>query len=477
MDSSLKSEDFEVGYKKMIGVQLFQLLFKRYKIATRDLKGFFFQVIFPAAQVLLVLAILTININPAGHTIIMNASMFPKSGNGRQNLELAQFRGNSKSFFFDSIGNENVNILNNTVPTSSERMSDRLLGDDLTGKIRKTQASMGAIILSDSVPLNVTVNWYWVKTNAPAILSYQQELQAITHINLTDLSYNNFSMITNQPLADNLLKNDIFTAIALQVLNNQSISATNTVVKAGTISYDPTTFAIVLSNTTISNNGVDIDLGTISISIYEILPFLPDETIGYTIYVDTDYTIMHNTSSPHAAGAFNGELLSAAFSKCFNADARYLPKNHPLPVTKRQALEIKLILSFLASIFVLVPFCYIPASFVSFLVKERSSKAKHLQLISGVASNMYWIATYMWDMSLFTILALFVLCAFAIYGTQSAVVFISDSIATLSLFMLLITYGTSVIPLSYLYSFGFENHSTAQTVSYTHLTLPTNREV
>jgi hypothetical protein len=388
---------------------------------------------------------LTININPAGHTIVMNASMYPKNRAGVQNLELAQYRGGG--LFYDSFGYKNVNILNNTVPTSSQRMTNKLLGDDPSGKIRKIPKSMGAIILSDSVPLNITVDWYWVKTNLPAILSYQQEIQAITNVNFSSLSYTNFSLVTNQPLVTNFLQNNVFSAIALQVLNLTNISANDSLVEASKLSYDPSTYSIILTDTTITSNGVVTNVGTISVPILSILPFLPDTSIAYDVLLNSDYTVMHNTTSPHAVGAFNGELLGAAFQKCFNSDAQYLSKNHPLPQTLQQALEIKLILSFLASIFVLVPLCYIPASFVSFIVKERSTKAKHLQLISGVSSHMYWTATYIWDMFLYTILALFVLCAFAIYGTQSAVVFISDSNATLSLFLLLILYGTSVIPL------------------------------
>ena len=59
-----------------IHTQTLELLRKRYIIASRDLKGLFFQVVFPAIQILLILAILTININPAGRTIKMNASIF-----------------------------------------------------------------------------------------------------------------------------------------------------------------------------------------------------------------------------------------------------------------------------------------------------------------------------------------------------------------------------------------------------------------
>lgn len=59
-----------------VRTQLIELLRKRLITTSRDLKGLFFQVVFPAIQILLILAILTVNINPAGRTLKMNASIF-----------------------------------------------------------------------------------------------------------------------------------------------------------------------------------------------------------------------------------------------------------------------------------------------------------------------------------------------------------------------------------------------------------------
>ncbi len=63
-------------------------------------------------------------------------------------------------------------------------------------------------------------------------------------------------------------------------------------------------------------------------------------------------------------------------------------------------------------------YCFLLASFVLFLVKEKESKvryswlqvwlilsfdclilqAKHLQFVSGVHSSSYWLATFAWDL-------------------------------------------------------------------------------
>ena len=64
------SKALEVTKTQLLKIQFFELMRKRFIIAKRDLKGFFFSVVFPALQIFAVLAILTIQINPAGSSIV-----------------------------------------------------------------------------------------------------------------------------------------------------------------------------------------------------------------------------------------------------------------------------------------------------------------------------------------------------------------------------------------------------------------------
>ena len=50
------------------------------------------------------------------------------------------------------------------------------------------------------------------------------------------------------------------------------------------------------------------------------------------------------------------------------------------------------------AIFIIVAMSFVPASFVVFLVAEKSTKAKHLQFVSGCNPVIYWLANYAWDM-------------------------------------------------------------------------------
>ena len=46
------------------------------------------------------------------------------------------------------------------------------------------------------------------------------------------------------------------------------------------------------------------------------------------------------------------------------------------------------------AIFIIVAMSFVSASFVVFLVAEKSTKAKHLQFVSGCNPVIYWLANY-----------------------------------------------------------------------------------
>jgi hypothetical protein len=85
-----------------------------------------------------------------------------------------------------------------------------------------------------------------------------------------------------------------------------------------------------------------------------------------------------------------------------------------------------------------------------------------LQIVSSISPYLYWIATYLWDMTLYCVLTGLIMITFFAYGKDASRIFIDTQEATIAVFLLLLLYGTAAIPISYLYSFFFDNHSTAQ---------------
>lgn len=70
------------------------------------------------------------------------------------------------------------------------------------------------------------------------------------------------------------------------------------------------------------------------------------------------------------------------------------PYLHPLLpcISRLQGTDVVI------AIFIIVAMSFVPASFVVFLVAEKSTKAKHLQFVSGCDPVIYWLANYIWDM-------------------------------------------------------------------------------
>uniref|UniRef100_A0A7S1VG15 ABC transporter domain-containing protein n=1 Tax=Grammatophora oceanica TaxID=210454 RepID=A0A7S1VG15_9STRA len=210
----------------------------------------------------------------------------------------------------------------------------------------------------------------------------------------------------------------------------------------------------------VDNETITIDLDDAGSIIGELLPSGSQEFV-YTL--EPTASVLHNTSSPHAAAAFHQTYNEFLFKTCSqNDDARLVSVNHPLPLTTQQEIEVQTVLSILASLFLLIPYCYIPAAFAVFLVKERVSKSKHLQLVSGVNLSAYWLSSYLWDLGLWLALSVLIMLIFLMYGTSSAAVFVGDVESFFCTFLLTFGYGLSALPFAYLLSRMFNNHSSAQ---------------
>uniref|UniRef100_A0A803T1K2 ATP-binding cassette sub-family A member 2 n=1 Tax=Anolis carolinensis TaxID=28377 RepID=A0A803T1K2_ANOCA len=109
------------------------------------------------------------------------------------------------------------------------------------------------------------------------------------------------------------------------------------------------------------------------------------------------------------------------------------------------------------AIFIIVAMSFVPASFVVFLVAEKSTKAKHLQFVSGCNPVIYWLANYVWDMLNYLVPAtccIIILFVFDLPAYTSP----KNFPAVLSLFLL---YGWSITPIMYPASFWFEVPSSA----------------
>ncbi|CAC5402030.1 ABCA2 [Mytilus coruscus] len=174
----------------------------------------------------------------------------------------------------------------------------------------------------------------------------------------------------------------------------------------------------------------------------------------------------YNHKGYHSVAVYINALNNAILRANLNPKTKGNPAaygitviNHPFNKTNNK-LNLDFILQgsdVLISIFVIIAMSFVPASFVVFLVYERSIKAKHLQFVSGMDPVVYWIANYVWDMCNYIIPAVCIVTILLIFQIP-AYTTTSNFPAVVSLFLL---YGWSITPVMYPASFWFKEPSTA----------------
>jgi hypothetical protein len=106
--------------------------------------------------------------------------------------------------------------------------------------------------------------------------------------------------------------------------------------------------------------------------------------------VVSQITFLFNTTSDHSLPALIQELAQARLQAAVkNNSTSFLVSSHPLPLTKNESLKLQTVLTVLAALFILIPFCYLAASFAVFVVRERIVKAKLLQVKSFYQHQHY----------------------------------------------------------------------------------------
>ncbi|XP_054992770.1 phospholipid-transporting ATPase ABCA3-like [Sorex araneus] len=90
-------------------------------------------------------------------------------------------------------------------------------------------------------------------------------------------------------------------------------------------------------------------------------------------------------------------------------------------------------------------------------VSERSSKAKHIQFMSGVPVLVYWFSSFLWDAIIFILIICMLLGVFKYCRVN---IYISDY-RFLDTMLIFILYGWSSIPLMYLMGFLYQRPGTA----------------
>lgn len=215
------------------------------------------------------------------------------------------------------------------------------------------------------------------------------------------------------------------------------------------------------------SNTAEIEIGDVTMTDEMIKLLLPTGSDVFTGSMPSEYTVMHNSSSWHGLFFFQGHLIEQAYRTFCTPDGvdasaySYTMRNHPLPINHQQTVEVRFILSTLASLFLLIPLGFSPAGFVGFVVHERSLKSKHLQHVSGASKTAFWVATFLFDCCSFLLLAVGTMLCLHLFG-ETAAIFLQTTEAALATFSLLVTFGFATLAFNYTLSFLFTSRSNAQ---------------
>lgn len=214
-----------------------------------------------------------------------------------------------------------------------------------------------------------------------------------------------------------------------------------------------------------ASNPVDqyiIDYGTRNLAKYNrnfmiALDFFADAAPSSDA---TRATAYFSNQAYHASAVSLNAIDNAIYRQAVgNSSASIVTANHPMPERAIDTMKNRISISldgFGIALNVVYGMSFLVSSFVLFLIRERSSKAKHSQFVSGVNTVVFWTATLIWDMVNYLIPCVGILVALAAFRMDQYVG--NGRWAEIFLFFLL--YGWAVLPLMYLLSFIFKVPST-----------------
>lgn len=166
-------------------------------------------------------------------------------------------------------------------------------------------------------------------------------------------------------------------------------------------------------------------------------------------------TAFFNNQAYHTPAIAMATVANALMQYLFNNSGLSIHvANHPLPRTTHDKIHDEMAsetTGFTFAFNVVFGMSFLASSFALFLIRERATKAKHLQFTSGVRLYTFWSATFCWDMVnyLMTVICLL----FLIWGFDIKAYVVSDHM--LHITMLFVFYGFAMLPFMYLWSFVF----------------------
>ncbi|XP_072691478.1 ATP-binding cassette sub-family A member 17-like isoform X3 [Canis lupus baileyi] len=174
----------------------------------------------------------------------------------------------------------------------------------------------------------------------------------------------------------------------------------------------------------------------------------------------TTVTALFNNQAYHSPAVALALVDNVLFKLLSGTRASITAVNHPQPQSAVEALEDILYQGpkgHYLVIHLLFGIAFLSSSFSILTVKERATRAKHIQLTSGVYVTTFWLSALLWDLITSFVPSLLLLVVFLHYKEEAFTH--KDNIPAVILVLML--YSWASIPFIYLTSFCFQYEGSA----------------
>lgn len=102
---------------------------------------------------------------------------------------------------------------------------------------------------------------------------------------------------------------------------------------------------------------------------------------------------------------------------------------------------------------------FVASFYIIFYIKERVTKAKLLQYVSGVNVVMYWLTAFLWDYLQYIFIAVLMVLTIGVFQENG----FATAEELLRTFIVLVSFGFAVLPVVYVSAFFFSAPATGFT--------------
>jgi len=154
----------------------------------------------------------------------------------------------------------------------------------------------------------------------------------------------------------------------------------------------------------VSAGGVNMDDYLVEIAERSLVDYNQKYIVAGTVNSSEVLVGHFNSFALHSTGVSLSLVDNALLRYAVPGNHRIVTVNHPLPYSeqthvRREEGKSKAT-GFSFGLLIQIGLAFLVGSFVLFGVNQRSSKSKHCQFVSGVDTVAYWLAAFVWDLTI-----------------------------------------------------------------------------